>query len=333
MEKEPLAVMNAASAPISIVTPSYNQAPFIEATIRSVLAQGYPNLEYMVLDGGSTDGSVDIVRKYANQLAFWVSEPDGGQAQAVNRGFAHATGTLLTWINSDDLLLPGALALAAQAHRAHPEAILLGDVVHFSDHERLAFVIHQHNVSLENLVAHWRADWVWNQPGTFVPRSVWERIGRLDEGLRYTFDREWMCRALGAGVPVVYLGQLLAAFRMHPGSKTMGETTQWGQEQLMVTRRYAHRVPTLTRLDIEVAHHLLEAVFRLSLLYVASWDPAAARRYLLEALRIQPKVGLLGNYWKLWARSLAPRLVVHMAHQVWLRSRRNTDLLALVRTA
>lgn len=318
---------------LSVITPSYNQSAYLEATIQSVLSQAYSHVEHIIVDGGSTDGSVEIVRKYADRLAYWESNPDSGQSQAINKGMARASGSLLSWINSDDVLLPGALAAAARAHTAHPEAVLLGDVVHFSDHERLAFVVHQHNVSLENLVAHWQAGWTWNQPGTFIPRSVWERIGRLDEGLRYTFDREWMCRALETGVPVVYLGQLVAAFRMHPGSKTMGETTLWGQEQLMVTQRYAHRVPRLSRLDIEAAHYLLEAVFRLSLLYVASWDPPAARRNLLEARRIQPKVMLLGNYWQLWARSLAPRLVVHMARQLWLRSRREADLLALVRTA
>src|SRR5205085_6194542 len=111
----------------------------------------------------------------------------------------------------------------------------------------------------------------------------------LDEALRYTFDREWMCRALAAGVPVVYLGQLVAAFRMHPGSKTMGETTQWGQEQLQVTRHYAHLVPQLSQAEVESAHHMLEAILRLGLLHVESWDAATARHHLVQAVRIRPR--------------------------------------------
>src|SRR6185369_4878244 len=118
---------------ITIVTPSFNQGRWIEQTIRSVLDQGYPNLEYIVLDGGSTDGSSEIIERYAGSLAFWASEPDGGQAAAINRGFARATGSLLGWINSDDLLEPGALALLAAEHRATPDAVLLGDVWNFVD--------------------------------------------------------------------------------------------------------------------------------------------------------------------------------------------------------
>ncbi len=109
------------SLKISVVTPSYNQGKYLEATVLSVLRQDYPNIEYRVLDGGSTDGSVDILKKYGSRLAYWCSQKDGGQAQAIANGFAQSTGDILCWLNSDDLFLPGALSAVAECFSAHPE--------------------------------------------------------------------------------------------------------------------------------------------------------------------------------------------------------------------
>ncbi|MBA4380647.1 MAG: glycosyltransferase, partial [Anaerolinea sp.] len=107
---------------VSIVTPSYNQAQFLEATLRSVLEQDYPNIEYLVVDGASTDGSLEIIRRYADQLAWWVSEKDSGQSEAVNKGLQRARGEIVGWLNSDDVYLPGAVSAAAAAFQSHPEA-------------------------------------------------------------------------------------------------------------------------------------------------------------------------------------------------------------------
>src|SRR5947208_10566760 len=118
------------SALVSIVTPSYNQAAFLEDTIRSVLEQDYEPIEYVVVDGGSTDGSVDIVERYADRLAWWTSEPDDGQAQAINKGFAHTRGQILGYLNSDDTLLPGAVSRLVAALEADPELVCVyGDAV------------------------------------------------------------------------------------------------------------------------------------------------------------------------------------------------------------
>ena len=114
---------------ISIVTPSFNQADFIEETIRSVICQGYPNLEYIIIDGGSTDGSVEIIKKYEEYLSYWVSEPDRGQAHAINKGISRITGDIFGWINSDDMLLPGSLSTIGKNHKGQEDKILLGDVI------------------------------------------------------------------------------------------------------------------------------------------------------------------------------------------------------------
>src|SRR5512143_702654 len=115
---------------VSIVTPSYNQARFLEATLRSVLEQDYPNIEYLVVDGASTDGSVEIIRRYANRLTWWVSEKDSGQSEAINKGLQRAKGHFVGWLNSDDIYLPGTISAAATAFRKHPEAgLVYGDAL------------------------------------------------------------------------------------------------------------------------------------------------------------------------------------------------------------
>src|SRR5437870_3334626 len=157
---------------VSIVTPSYNQAAYVEETIQSVLSQDYPRIEYLVIDGGSTDGSVEIIRRYKDQLAYWVSEPDAGQADAINKGAARAHGDLITWLNSDDLLLPGALEMAVEAHFRQPEALLVSDAVQFGADRDIAFLTPSQHVELEYMIKYWRPGWRWNQPGTFAPRHL-----------------------------------------------------------------------------------------------------------------------------------------------------------------
>ena len=139
---------------ISIVTPSYNQAEYLEQTIRSVLLQRYPNLEYIIMDGGSTDGSVEIIRKYQEWITFWTSEEDQGQTDAIQKGFSRSTGSILAWLNSDDIYFPGALVAMAQAHLLSPRTVLLGKVQNFSGIKNK--IIHreicQEGITLENLL-------------------------------------------------------------------------------------------------------------------------------------------------------------------------------------
>lgn len=179
---------------ISVITPSYNQAQFIETTLLSVLDQNYPNLEYIVIDGGSTDGSAKIIEKYADRLDYWVSEKDRGQSHAINKGFLRATGDILCWLNSDDYFLPGTLHHVAERFSSDPacRALIGQSYVVFTDGTPPkpaagAYTGHR------GLLQFWKR-YTMPQPSIFWHRSVYEKIGLLDENLHYIMDFDYWTR-------------------------------------------------------------------------------------------------------------------------------------------
>jgi glycosyltransferase involved in cell wall biosynthesis len=177
---------------ITVVTPSFNQAAYLERTICSVLDQGYPNFEYIIVDGGSTDGSLDIIRRYANRLAWWVSEPDRGQTDAINKGLRRATGEWVAWQNSDDTYYPGVFHELAAAAAKHPQAgLIIGDMMLIDEYDRPLRDIRYVKPSYEALLAEGML--LANQ-ATFWRRSLQERVGLLDEGYHCSFDYEWFLR-------------------------------------------------------------------------------------------------------------------------------------------
>ena len=225
---------------ISVVTPSYNQGQFLEETIRSVCQQNYPNLEYSVLDAGSTDGTIEILRKYEAQFSFWRSEADEGQAAAINEGFRRASGDILCWLNSDDLHGATTLETVARLMGSSLEepVVLYGGCEMFDDRTSRREVRPAMPFSREFLET---VDFL-DQPSVFWTRRAWEMVGPLDETLHYGFDWEWFLRASKV-CRFVATNALLSRYRLHTTHKTgTGGKRRW-IELVEVVRR--HSSPTV----------------------------------------------------------------------------------------
>ena len=217
---------------ISVVMVSFNQASYLEEGLRSVLDQGYPNLEFIVVDGNSTDGSVEILNRYRDKVSELVIEPDDGQSDGLNKGFARATGEILTWVNSDDLLEPGALFRVAQAFRAYSVDIVAGgcrqigltrDKEILNHHNRLPFGLPTAlplGLLLE-MDRFWLAGCFFYQPEVFFSRDIWKRSGgKLRTDLNYVLDYDLWVRMAAAGASIVHIPEFLACSRTHDQQKT-----------------------------------------------------------------------------------------------------------------
>jgi len=204
---------------LSIVTPSFNQGHFLEETILSVLNQNYPNLEYIVIDGGSTDETVDVIRRYEDRLAFWVSEKDRGQVHAINKGLEKATGEIFGFINSDDVYLPGTFAAVAQHFENHPGSEwICGDTIMFGEGCATEFI----ESDVPKSAAHCLS-WAYTapQPGHFWKLSLVKE--GFDEAWPYDFDHDMYVRLLLAGHHCEHVPVPFAAYRLHAVSKTVAE--------------------------------------------------------------------------------------------------------------
>jgi glycosyltransferase involved in cell wall biosynthesis len=202
---------------ISVVTPSYNQGSFIDETIQSVLDQGYPNLEYVIIDGGSTDNTQDIIKKYERHLAFWVSEKDNGAADAIAKGFARTTGAIMAYLNSDDIYLPGALK-AASEHLAGSRADLVYGNAQWIDGN--GSIIGERRQTPFSVPGYLYGGFDLQQPTTFWKREIFQKAGGMDPSFHFAFDTDLFFRFIQQGARFSYIPRLMAGFRIHETSKS-----------------------------------------------------------------------------------------------------------------
>ena len=219
---------------VSVITPSFNQSRFLEATIRSVLEQDYPDIEYMIIDGGSTDGSLDIIQAYADRLAHWVSEPDSGQTDAINKGFARSHGEILAWLNSDDTYLPGAIAEAVAFLQQHPDAgMVYGDANLIDEEGNILGRFPARQTDYQHLL---RGSVHIPQQSAFFRAELWRQVGPLDPSFYFAMDYDLWVR-LAKISQLCYYPRLWANFRLHGGGKTLVSDDRCYPEMLRVHQR------------------------------------------------------------------------------------------------
>jgi glycosyltransferase involved in cell wall biosynthesis len=234
---------------VSIVTPSLNQARFLEATIESVLSQDYPRIEYIVVDGGSTDGSLEIIRKYASRLQWWTSEKDRGQGEAINKGFARANGEILAWLNSDDTYYPGAVSAAVAALERYPGCgLIYGDADYIDEDGR---VIGRFPAAQTDYARLRRGYVHIPQQAAFFRADSWKCAGPLDTSLYFAMDYDLWLRIARCS-PITYVPHTWASFRLHTAAKTIAADKRCWPEMIGIHFRDGGSV-----FSVIVAKHLL----------------------------------------------------------------------------
>jgi glycosyltransferase involved in cell wall biosynthesis len=219
---------------VSIVTPSFNQAKYLEETIQSVLNQDYQNLEYIIIDGGSTDGSLDIIQKYSERLSWWISEPDRGQTDAINKGFARANGEILTWLNSDDTYLPGAVSQAVSFLTANPGVgMVYGDANLIDENGEIIGKFPAKQTDFRRLM---RGYVHIPQQASFFRTDLWRQVGPLDPTFFFAMDYDLWVR-LAKITSLCYYPRLWANFRLHGGAKSVAADDRCWPEMVRVHRR------------------------------------------------------------------------------------------------
>lgn len=273
---------------VSIVTPSFNQAKYLEQTIRSVLDQGYSKVEYIVVDGASNDGSVEIIKKYSDQLAYWISEKDNGQADAINKGFARASGEIIAWLNSDDYYLPDVVSAAVKVFEENPDAVLVyGNMLAVDEHGRTFNTLKYRQLNFEDLLCFQ----IIGQPAVFMRRSVLQKTNGLDPSFHFLLDHLLWIQLAQHG-KILHVDQTWSAARYHPEAKNRAKAAEFGRE--------AFRILEVLKLDKNIGSILAKvdrraraSAHRVDARYLLDGgQPAKALLAWMKALLLHPPTAL-----------------------------------------
>ncbi len=273
---------------VSIITPSYNQVSYLEQTILSVLNQDYPRIEYIVVDGASTDGSVEIIRKYEGRLADWVSEEDRGQADAINKGLVRATGEIIAWLNSDDYYLGGTIRAVVKVFEEHPDVVLVyGNMLAVDEAGRTFNTLNYKQLTLEDLLCFQ----IIGQPAVFMRRSALQKTNGLDFSFHFLLDHLlWLQIAKQGGI--LHVDQTWSAARYHAEAKNRAKAAEFGREAFRILETVAldkDLAPILAKVSrrAHASAHRVDSRYLLD-----SGQPAKALSAWMRALFIHPPTAL-----------------------------------------
>lgn len=282
---------------VSIITPSFNQAVYLEQTIQSVLSQDYPNLEYIIIDGGSNDGSVDIIRRYANKLAYWVSRKDNGQAEAINEGFERATGQYIAWLNSDDLYLPGCIHKAVEVFEANPVAgLVYGQVEVINETGTRIGAFRPFTYHFDDLLA---LRIIIPQQAAFFRADLLRQIGFLRTDLHYALDHELFIR-LGANAPVASFHDVVAQYRISEINKGATQRSGWASEFVKILDDHFAR-PGISTKNKKTAY--AGAFYRGACNLLDDENFSQARAWFIKAMEADSSLLRSPGYWRNYLRT------------------------------
>lgn len=273
---------------VSIVTPSYNQAQYLEQTIRSIIEQDYPCIEYIVIDGASTDNSIGIIKQYENHLAYWISEKDNGQAEAINKGLAHTSGEILAWLNSDDYYFPDTISTIVKTFEENPDVVMVyGDMLAVDEHGETINILKYRQLSLEELLCFQ----IIGQPSVFFRREVYETIGGLDISFHFLLDHQYWIRIAQQG-RILHIPQAWAAARYHAEAKNRARAAEFGREAFRILDWAKHQ-PDLAEAVSGVERRARASAHRVDARYLLDGGKSAsALAAWFRALFIHPPTAL-----------------------------------------
>ncbi|GJQ52966.1 MAG: glycosyl transferase [Anaerolineaceae bacterium] len=273
---------------VSIITPSFNQARYLEQTIQSVLRQDHPRIEHIVVDGASTDGSVEIIKKYADKLAWWVSEKDSGQADAINKGLARAAGEIVAWLNSDDYYLPGAVSAAVKLFEENPDVVLVyGNMLAVDERGNPFNTLTYKQLTMQDLLCFQ----IIGQPAVFFRREVLSKAGMLDPTFHFLLDHHLWIRIAQHG-RILHVDQTWAAARYHAEAKNRAKAAEFGREAFRILA-WAESQPKLGEAIRPVERRARASAHRVDARYLLDGGKSAsALRAWMRAFFIHPPTAL-----------------------------------------